>query len=132
MANGRAQLDEWIARLRSLPVEIVAAAVPEVAEALLKDTKQSAADGIAPDGEAWPETKSGKPALPNAADRVSVDTQGSVVLLRLKGNEVRHHKGMARGRIRRQILPTRKIPDNVARAIKTVVGKHFSRIMGGE
>jgi hypothetical protein len=54
-----------------------------------------------------------------------------VILLKLTGNEVRHHDGTARGHVRRQILPTRKVPDTMGRAIKAVLGKHFTRLVGG-
>jgi hypothetical protein len=132
VADGRAKMDAWIAALRTLPVDLVTASTPEVAKALEDDIKASANAGAAPDGSAWQKTESGAKALPNAADRVKVEHSGSVVLARLKGNEVRHHKGTARGGIRRQILPTRKIPDNVAVAIRRVFGKHFTRLVGGE
>lgn len=117
--------------LRDLPKELVQGAAPEVAKALESDIQGSIAAGRAPDGAAWQLKKDGGKPLQNAGSHVTVDVVGTVVLVKLTGDDVRHHKGTARGGIRRQVLPTRKIPESVSRAISKVFGKTFQRLTGG-
>ncbi len=131
MANGRAMLQEWIARLEHLPQELVAATVPEAARALHTDITAHVAAAESPDGAAWQPKQDGGAPLVGADQDVSVDVVGTVVLVKLKGKFVRHHKGTARGGIRRQVIPTRNVPDAVARAIGKAMTKHFQRLASG-
>lgn len=130
-AAAHAKLREMIDRCRSLPRELVVRSVPEIARALKADIDEHVARGQAPDGAAWQLKQDGEQALVGAQQTVDVSFSGSVVLAVMRGKFVRHHKGTARGGIRRQVLPTRKIPEAVTRAIGATLRKHFSAIMGG-
>lgn len=131
MADGHAVMQQWIDMLRGLPAALVQQSAPAVAQALAAEINADVAAARSPDGEAWAPKKDGGRALQNAAQQVTVDVVGTVILAKLKGPEVRHHKGTARGGIRRQILPTRKIPDNVSRAIRSVFATNFAKLTGG-
>jgi hypothetical protein len=130
-AAASAQLREWIERLRGLPAALVTASAPEVRDALDREIKANVAAAKGPDGTAWAPKQDGERALPNAAERVKVEVEGTVILATLRGNEVKHHKGTARGGEKRQILPTRQIPAPVTQAIKAVFGKNFARLARG-
>lgn len=130
-AAAHGKLREMIERCRQLPVELVARSVPEIARALRDDIQRTAQAGTAPDGEPWQEKKDGTQALRGVERDVDVTFSGSVVIATLRGKFVRHHKRTARGGIRRQVIPTRKIPDAVTRAIGVTLRRHFSAIMGG-
>lgn len=121
-----------IERVRALPTEIVRVSAPEVARALKADITLHIQQGQAPDGSAWQEKADGGRPLVGAQNDVEVEARGSVILARLTGKFVRHHKGTAKGGIRRQILPTRTIPASVVRACHEVFAKHFRRLMGHE
>jgi hypothetical protein len=132
MADGHAKLDEWIKMLRELPEETARGALPEVAEALREDLEATAGAGRAPDGSPWPPKKEdGGQALVGVTEDVDVSIVGTVVLVKLSGKFVRHHRGMARGGVRRQVIPTRKVPDAVGRAINKALVKSFQRVAGG-
>lgn len=130
-ADGHAKLRAMIDRCRELPSELVKRAVPDIAHALKDDITNTASAGLTPDEEPWQEKQDGERALVGVEQDVEVTFSGSTILATLSGKFVRHHKGTARGGIRRQVLPTRKIPDSVTRAIGTVLRRHFSAIMGG-
>lgn len=130
MADGHATMQAWIDMLRELPDELVKASVPAVVQALGQEINGDVAAARGPDGEPWAPKQDGGRALQNAAQQVTVEAVGTVILAKLKGPEVRHHKGTARGGIRRQILPTRKIPDNVSRAIRAAFTTNFARLTG--
>jgi hypothetical protein len=119
------KLREWIEKCATLPDAIIKKAPPAIAKELESDIKRTADAGQAPDGTAWQPTLEGKRPLKSAASDVSVRTSGTTIIASLTGNAVKHHKGTARGRIRRQVLPTRKIPDAVVRAMRKVMSKYF-------
>lgn len=128
---GFAALQRQIDRIRSLPKELVRQAGPEIAKALQADTEESILRQQGPGGDRWLPTASGAPALRNAAPHVTTRAIGTVILQRVDGVEARHHSGTAKGKVVRQIIPVRKIPDPVTKAIKAVLDKVFFKIWGG-
>jgi hypothetical protein len=131
VASGAAVLQEWSERVGTLPRALVKDAAPAVAKATEAHMQEQIAAGQGPDGKAWQLTAEGKRPLRNAGAAVTVRAIGTVILVRLTGPEVKHHRGIARGRIRRQVIPTRKDFGPIARAIRTVLGERFRAHMGG-
>jgi hypothetical protein len=132
VANGHAVLDDWIRRLRAMPEALKQGALPEVAQALDEDIHEQAGAGRAPDGSTWQPKQDGGQPLVGVENDVDVSVVGSVVLVKLTGKFVRHHRGMARGGIRRQVIPTRKVPDAVVRAISKALAKSFQASARGD
>lgn len=130
MANGRAALDAQVNRLRTLGKAIVRDAAPKVAVAVKKEIDASISAGREPSGKPWTPTASGKKPLANAAAAVSVTAVGTVVVVRLEGHEVHHHRGDTRGNVVRQIIPSGKTPEPVTKAIADVVETEFREHMG--
>lgn len=131
MANGVAVLDLWVRRLRTLPKQLVLEAAPAAARAFDGVLHEQIAAGQAPDGTAWKPTAEGERPLKNAGDALTVRAIGTVLLARLEGPEARHHKGTARGRVVRRILPSRAELGAAFKAIKPVIGKAFKTHMTG-
>ena len=130
MADGRAKLDAWIKMLRTLPADVTREAAPAVADALRADIEASVSRAQSPDGTPWKPKLDGEQALVDAAQDVTVTPLDSVVLVKFTGKFVRHHRGMARGGIKRQVIPTRKVPDAVLRTISRVFATAFRRQTG--
>jgi len=129
MGNGLYEIDEQIARLKNvagLPRE----AAPGCAVALREYLDRQISAGRAPDGSTWAPRKDdgGKP-LEGAAKALVVVPVGTHVFARIKGPEARHHRGIAKGGVVRQILPTTEFPDVLVRAFKAVIVETFSKIM---
>lgn len=127
---GHESLRGMIARLRQLR-QLPEQAAPKVAVALEGEIKKTIAKGTAPDGTPWPATKDGRQPLTSAGKALTVTAQGSVVVARLDGHIARHHLGAVRGKVKRQILPSAKLPAQVSKAITTVVTGEFRRTMSG-
>ncbi len=115
-----ATIEDMVIRLRKIQPDI-RAALPEVAFAVGAVLKENIAAQRGPDGVPWPATQDGKPALVNAGAALTAQAVGGIVLVTLTGPEARHHLGIAKGRVKRQILPTKGIPGPVAEAIGRVV-----------
>lgn len=130
MSNGSAQLDAMIRRIRAIK-GLAKSAAPEIATVLKSTLDANISSARGPDGKPWAPTQSGKAPLRNAGARVDVKAVGTVILARLTGVEVRHHRGTARGHVRRQILPTRFIPEPLSKAIGKVLSRRFGEITGG-
>lgn len=113
-------LDALIARLNESK-EIPTKAAPLVAAELDRLIRAQIAAGTAPDGTPWRLKKDGGKPLQNVT--VSVKALGTSVVARLDGPAVRHNFGIAKGGIKRQILPDRKLPQPIIEAIKTVLAK---------
>jgi hypothetical protein len=124
MADGFAELDAQIARLRSLP-HLARDSAPAVARAVEAEIVRQIGRGVGPDGKAWAPTEDGNRPLQNAAKALTVRALGTTIICRLDGPEARHHLGFVRGGKVRQILPTGKIPDPMTRAIRSVVERKF-------
>lgn len=103
-------LDDIINRLRALP-RIVEEVAPELARELHEVIASNIARQQGPDGTPWPPGKEHDDVLVNAAKNLDVRAVRNVIVATLRGPEARHHLGIARGRVRRPILPTKKIPE---------------------
>jgi hypothetical protein len=126
-------LDDMIARLRKLP-ELAAIAAEDVADVLDEELHATIAAGTAPDGTPWAPTLEGKRPLQNAgrAGTLFVQAVGRVVYVRLTGPEARHHRGIARGRKVRQIIPgAGRLPPRLAAAVQRVIAARFATALGG-
>lgn len=131
MANesAHAQMRAIIQRLRTLPKELIAQSAPLIGEELKASIDGSVARGQAPDGTPWPLKLDGERALVDAADDVTVDVVGSVIVATLRGKYVLHHKGFARGGVRRQVIPTKKAPQAFINAAKKALSQRYVEIM---
>lgn len=103
----------------------------DVARAVEADLRDTIAQGKSPDGVLWKRTVSGEQPLRNAASSLYVAAVRGTVYVRLKGSEVRHHLGTARGGVARPVIPTSQIPDRMADKIRTVLSQAFERVTSG-
>lgn len=126
---GFAALDAHIARLRGL--DLARRAAPDAARAVQDELRRQIAAGVDPDGKPWPRTQDGRKPLATAEKALAVGAVGTTIVLRLRGHVARHHRGIARGGIERQILPRRGIPQAMDRAIRRVLADHFREAMRG-
>lgn len=115
-------IEEMVAKLRSITPR-VREALPEVAKEVRAVLVANIAAQRGPDGTPWPKTQDGKPALVNAGANLTAQVVGGTILVTLDGPEARHHLGIARGRVRRPILPSKGIPGPVVEAIGRVLGR---------
>jgi hypothetical protein len=125
-----AELERMIAKVRALGT-IAEDTAPKVAIALVEVLSENIAAARGPGGRAWQLKQDGGAPLRNAARALSAAAEGTVALVRLTGPEVLHHLGAAKGRIRRQILPGRKLDAPAVEAIRRVVDKRFAEIKAG-
>lgn len=128
-----ADLNAMIARIRSLgPLASEVAA--EAAPAIERLVVAAAAAGTNIDGKAWTPKKDGSRALPNVANDLSVVATGTVIQIRLTGNEVfwQHAKGK-KGRARREVLPDggAGVPPAMADIVARTAARVFARKTGG-
>lgn len=128
MADGFVRLDAHIARIRALP-ELARKAAPDVALAVEAELERTIAAGTSADGVPWKPRKAGGKPLAGAAAALAVVAVGSSVIVTLRGPEARHHKGWAKGGIRRPVIPVKDIPPAMAAAIKDVIAKRFEKEM---
>ncbi len=124
MAQADNELDKMIAQLRAIP-DLVEKVLPEVAAECHKVIAENVAAQRGPDGTPWPKGKDGHPVLVNAADAVTASAIGNVILIRVSGPEARHHLGIAKGKVKREIIPTRKIPKPMVEAMKRVINRRL-------
>lgn len=115
-----AALQAQIDRLRALGT-VARDVAPEVAAALRAQLERNIAAAVGPDGEAWQRNADGSKPLRTAARALTVRAIGSVVLATLTGHVAMHHLGTAAGRIRRRILPTRKLNAPMIAAIREAI-----------
>jgi hypothetical protein len=125
-----AELQALITRLRKLPAAAPALA-EDVAKALDTQLREQIAAGTDPDGKPWPPTQAGERPLRNAGASLHVHADGPVVLATLRGPTALHHMGRAKGGIRRQILPSAKMPARLIAAIRNVVERGLARAING-
>lgn len=118
---------EAIEGLDKLPADAARAA----AATLERELRANVAAGRAPDGTAWPATAQGTRALTNAGQALAITTAGTRVTATVTGPEALHDQGLARGRVRRQILPRGELPRELASKIHESIGEAFARKMGG-
>ncbi len=92
---------------------------------------------VGPDGKPWPKTKDGRPALKNAGQALTVSARGTRVVATITGIEARHNAGAVKGARamlgnRRQILPSLRVPEAMATAIRNVVEAEMARVVRGD
>lgn len=114
------ELDGVIARLRRLP-KIVEEVAPELAKELHAVTAENVAAQRGPDGKAWEPGQENNEVLSGAMKNVDTRAVGNVIVQTLRGPEAKHHLGIARGRVKREIIPTKKIPDAFVKAAKRLL-----------
>lgn len=123
-------MDRLIAVLRRTP-ETLEAAMPLLADELRRELEEQIQRGEAPDGTPWPQTKEGKQALRNAAAALTVDALGFRVVAQITGPTALHHMGRSRGGIVRQILPSRRMPDALVKALGAVLQRQLYGALSG-
>lgn len=130
MTKGLAQFDAHIARVESLP-RVLKSAAPEVAEAVEAELLRQISAGTDPEGKAWQAREDGGTPLATAGKSLAVVAIGARIFARLRGHIARHHRGIARGRIERQILPGKELPPKMAKAVGEVLLSHAAAHMKG-
>lgn len=129
--KGFAALDAQIKKLRELG-EIPTRVAPKVAQSAKREIARNVQAQRGPDGKPWAKGKQGQPVLRGAGKAVRASAVGSVVVLTLDDHHARHHLGAVKGKVKREILPTTKIPRPMTKAIERVVTGEFRAIMGPE
>lgn len=125
MSDGTAQLDAMIEALRKLP-KLAAAAAPAIAREMEREVQRTIAAGTTAYGEAWQLTKKDhKVPLQHAAQRLKVAAIGTTIFMRITGAEAKHHRGLARGKVERNIVPIKVLPPRMADAIRSTLAKYF-------
>ena len=113
---GLETIDQWIARLTSMP-EMIAAGAEATAAFLANALKESVSQKKSPDGKPWKPFKAGSGGLAGAAGAITSKAQGNVAQVILDGVNVYHHYGTHRNP-RRQMLPSGGLPDRLGNAIR--------------
>ena len=130
-ADARATMQRWVRQVRSLP-GLAAKVAPKVADKLRTALLANYVAQRGPDGTPWEPANDGRTMLQSAAGALDVSAQSTVITARIRSrNLYRHHAGIARGRKRRPLLPTRDLPQPVSDAIKAVLTEQFGAHMGG-
>ncbi len=128
MADGFAMLQQHIERLRSLP-KLVEESAPAVAVAIERELGAQIARAETPAGEPWKPTASGSAPLRGAARALRVGAIGSTIIIRITGHHALHHMGIAKGRVKREIIPSKDLPAPMAKAIGDVLRDAFDNHM---
>ena len=124
-------LDEMIAHARgmvTLPLELARAIAPELDAAL----KRQIAASKGPDGKAWDKRQDGGHALVNAGSYLQVrvvdmgDGRAAVRVVLPKPIAL-HDLGIARGGVKRQILPEGDLQGHLAAAVKQAAEDYLRR-----
>lgn len=127
--TGESELDAMIARLRDLP-KLARTVAPDCARVVESEIKRTIAAGTDPYGLPWaPKKQGGGKPLAGAAAVLGVAAVGSSIFVRLHGVEARHHMGRVRGRVTREIIPTRDIPPAMAAGMRRVISDAFLKVM---
>lgn len=119
-------LDLLIKRLNSLQ-DLPTRAAPKIAAELKRQLESNIKAGVGPDGQAWQLRQDGQKALQEATKALFVSSTGSVIVAKLTGPEALHHKGAVKGKIRRQILPSKELPAPLVVAIKSILRSELGR-----
>jgi hypothetical protein len=116
-----------IERLEALP-GIARDVAPAVAVAVERELQRTIAAGTTPDGAAWdPKKQGGGQPLAGAAKAIRVTSFGTRILVTLTGPEALHHKGRARGGVKRQVIPVDSLPQPMAAKIDEAISAEFLR-----
>lgn len=131
MADASAVLQSWIAKMRAIGRNGLERTAAEAAPLIEAELKTSAAAGVDPYGEKWPDRKSGGQPMVNAADHIKATAQGAKVTVTLEGPDKWHQYG-SRGEPRRAVIPdTRKVPVRLVPAIEEASRRAFAALVGG-
>lgn len=131
--SGETELNAMIRRLRALP-RVVEEALPEAATELEKVIAGNIAAQRGPDGKAWekPKDPETKDVLRNAMKSVTVRAIGRVLLARVVGVEAKHHLGIVKGRVKREIIPTGRAPQPMIEALRRVIFRRLNTVVNGK
>jgi hypothetical protein len=124
-------VDEIIQRVRAVPAALTLDAWQELTVAVRAVLESTITAHTTPDGVPWAPRKRGhKPVLNNAVDALRVATVRGTIWIRLVGPEALHHRGRAKGKVKREIILTH-ITEPVALAIHRVLSAKFDAVMKG-
>ncbi len=120
MADGTAELNRWINKLRDVG-SMGGKVAPVVAEALEAALVGTIAVGVTPAGEPWKPTLKGAKA--DLGSKLTVTPAGTAVVVQLGGKSHLHNIGIARGKIRRQVIPIEgePLPDVAAASVAVAI-----------
>lgn len=114
-----------IKALQDLPKAVEASAI-DVGKALEGELTAQIAAGKGPDGQAWKARKDGGQPLQHAAKAVTVTVSGTAIVASLESPEARHHFGLAKGGIKREVLPTTQLPAAMISSMQIALAKGVS------
>lgn len=122
MGDGDETLRTIAKRLRAFGKanEMAKEAAPLVEAAV----KATAAAGTDPYGNPWKAKKDGTRALPDAADAVSVTTNGKVLTITVTGGEAAQQRFKFR-----QLLPNKKVPKAILDALREGARRAWMKAM---
>jgi hypothetical protein len=124
-----AQVDKMTAFLRGLGKKVIEDARADIARAMKSETERTIAAQTDAYGEPWKPGTEGEQMLEGT--QIETKIRGPKIMLRIVGYHARHHRGYARGGVKRGILPERGLmPPAMARAVKRVVEKRFLQAKG--
>jgi hypothetical protein len=103
---------------------VIKSAAPDVAEAVEAELLRQISAGTDPEGKAWKPREAGGKALATAGKALVVVPMGTRIFARLSGHVARHHLGIGKGGVQRQILPGRKLPPQIAEAVSATLLSH--------
>lgn len=118
---------DLLAKLGTLPEDVAAAAVEPFKQEMLANI----AAQRTPNGKAWQPGAKGQPVLVNAGKALKVTSRGPVLTATLTGPEARHHLGIAKGHVRRQILPGRGSLGGISKILKRIATARFKAATHG-
>lgn len=127
---GYAVFDSLIASLHKLDKALVVEARPALAKIMREDVEASIAAQTDAYGEPWQRAQDGTQMFEGTQARSLV--RGSKIVLTLDGYHARHHRGYAKGGVKRAILPTQGlIPPKTVSRMKRELEKRFRTAMEG-
>jgi len=130
--KGNRSLIELRDLVLAMPKHVMERAAPAIAEVLRAETERTIAAATTPSGAPW-ELRikdEGKP-LRNAARALEVSVAGTSIALAIRGIEGRHHRGQVRGGTKRQIIPVRKLPEQLTAKVRAVLDDAFREVTSG-
>jgi len=131
-AAAMAEMQRWVAKIRSLP-NFARQVAPLVAEKLHENLSANLTAQQAPSGAPWKPAKDGRTMFQSAPGKLQTKASGTVIEAKIKDRVLfRHHAGIARGRIERQMLPSKTVPQPVSDAIKAVLSEKFTELFKGD
>lgn len=128
-ASAYAQLDKMIEFLGSLGKNVIEQARPEIATTMRAEVERTIRAQTDAYGEPWKPGRDGELMLEGT--QITTKLRGAKITLRIDGYHARHHRGYAKGGVKRGILPVNGLmPPAMARAIKRTFEKRFEQAKG--